>query len=333
MTTPAREKPPLRIAVCWRPVAARAGEEHAVTALLRASGHDVVQTRDARLDVGALDVILVLENCRWFPKVFREFAIARRTARRPLLVVWHWEPLPLPRASGVSLPWLSGREIAKILLRDRRATDVYTNLLALRRLHQRGLPDLLALSSSAWKESLDRRGIPCEWVPIGYEDGDGTPLDIARDIEALFLGTLDVPRRRRIIRQLRRRGVDVAAHGSWFESSTWGADRTRLINRADAFLNVQRYPREISAHRLILGMANRSLVVSEPIYRPHPFVAGQHYVEVEVADMPDALRYYRTHRTERDRIVERAYRLVTEDLRMESSVAQLLALIPQLPTR
>ena len=101
----------------------------------------------------------------------------------------------------------------------------------------------------------------------------------------------------------------------------------------EAFLNLQRYPREISAHRLILGMANRSLVVSEPIYRPHPFVPGQHYVEVEVADMPDALRYYRAHRTERDRIVERAYRLVTEDLRMEASVARLLTLIRQLSTR
>src|SRR6185295_10263013 len=135
--------------------------------------------------------------------------------------------------------------------------------------------DLLAVSSSAWKESLDHYGIPSEWVPFGYEDGDGAPLDMPRDIEALFLGALDVPRRKKIIGRLRRRGIELAAYGSWSEPSNWGSNRTQLINRAEAFLNIQRYPREISAHRLILGMANRSLVFSEPIYRPQPFVPGE----------------------------------------------------------
>jgi hypothetical protein len=327
MTKVVREETPLRIAVCWRPVAARAGEEHVVTRLLRAFGHDVVQTQDGSLHVGEFDVVWILENCHWFPKIVREVGVARRRARRPLLVVWHWEPLPLPKTSGVSLPWLSGREMAKILLRDTRATDVYTNLYDLWRLSRQGLPDLLAVSSGAWKESLDRYGIPSEWVPYGYEEGDGAPLDVDRDIAALFLGALEIPRRKRIIGRLRRRGVEVAAYGSWFEPSTWGRSRTHLINRAETFLNIQRYPREISAHRLILGMANRSLVVSEPIYRPQPFVPGQHYVEVDVADVPDALSYYRAHPTERGRIVECAYRFVTEELRMETSVAQLLSLL------
>jgi hypothetical protein len=311
-------------------VAARAGEEHVVTRLLRASGHSVIQTRDTRLDVGAFDVLLILENYRWFPKIIREFLVARRTARRPLLVVWHWEPLPLPRASGAPIPRLSVREVAKILLRDTRATDVYTNLFDLWRLSRRGLPDLLVVSSSAWKESLDHYGIPSEWVPFGYENGDGALLDVPRDIGVLFLGALDVPRRKRVIDRLRRRGVDVSACGSWFEPSTWGPSRTHLINRAETFLNIQRYPREISAHRLILGMANRSLVVSEPIYRPQPFVPGRHYVEVDIPDVPDALDYYRTHPTERDRIVDRAYRFVTEELRMETSVSRILSLIRQL---
>jgi hypothetical protein len=329
MTKAVREESPLRIAVCWRPVAARAGEEHVVTRLLRAFGHDVVQTHDTRLDVGAFDVLLLMENCHWFPRIVKDFLIARRTSRRPLLVAWHWEPLPLPRASGVSLPRLSGREVAKILLRDTRATDVYTNLFDLWRLSRRGLPDVLAVSSSAWKESLDHYGIPSEWVPIGYEDGDGAPLDVPRDIEVLFLGALDVPRRKKIIERLRHCGIEVEAYGSWFEPTTWGSNRTHLINRAETFLNIQRYPREISAHRLILGMANRSLVVSEPIYRPQPFVPGEHYVEVDVAHVPDALNYYRTHQTERDRIVDRAYRFVTEDLRMETSVSRILSLIRQ----
>ena len=172
------------------------------------------------------------------------------------------------------------------MLRDVRATDVYTNLAALRRLSRQGSPDLLIVSSQAWQESLAEHGIDAHWVPYGYGIGDGVPIVGSRDIEALFLGALDVPRRKRIIKELRRRGVDLTAKGSWFDKEFWAEDRTRLINRAEAFINIQRYPGEISAHRLILGMANKSLVVSEPVYRPAPFVPGEHYVEAEVDGIP-----------------------------------------------
>ena len=46
----------------------------------------------------------------------------------------------------------------------------------------------------------------------------------------------------------------------------------------------------MSASRLILGMANRSLVVSEPIYSPAPFVPGEHYVEANGRDIPEVAR-------------------------------------------
>lgn len=322
-----RDETQLRFAICWRPVPARVGEEHIITRLLRGHHCDAIQTQDTSLALHAFDVVLILENCRWFPTIMDELAAMKKNTRRPLLVVWHWEPLPLPKAAGVPLPSLRGREIAKIMLRDVRATDVYTNLTNLRRLSRQGRPDLLIVSSQAWQESLAERGIAAHWVPYGYESGDGAPIVGPRDIEALFLGALDVPRRKRIIKQLRRHGVDLIAKGSWFDSAFWAEDRTRLINRAKAFINIQRYPGEISAHRLILGMANKSLVVSEPIYRPTPFIPGEHYVEAEVSEMPETLNYYRTHRAERDIIVDRAYHFVTEELTMETSVSRILSLI------
>jgi len=320
----------LSFAVCWRAIPARAGEEHIVTRLLRDRGHRAIQTPDTNLALHAFDVVLVLENCHWFSTIMGELAAMKGSARRPLLAVWHWEPLPLPRAAGVPLPRLSVREVAKIMLRDVRATDVYTNLAALRRLSREGWPDLLIVSSQAWQESLAERGIAAHWVPYGYEMGDGAPLVGPRDIEALFLGALEVPRRKRIIKELRRRGVDLIARGSWFDKELWADSRTRLINRAEAFINIQRYPAEVSAHRLILGMANKCLVISEPIYRPAPFIPGEHYVEAAVSEMPAALNYYRTHPAERDRIVDRAYRFVTEELTMETSISRVLSLVDAL---
>ena len=318
---------PPSIAICWRPVPARIGEEHVITRLLRGHCRRAVQTQDTGLPLDEFDVILLLENCYWFPTILSQLREMKRNVKRPLLAVWHWEPLPLPRAAGAPAPSLSLKEMAKIVLRDVRATDVYTNLAELRRLQREDWPDLLMVSSRAWQDSLAEQGISANWVPYGYQDSDGMPLSEVRDITALFLGALDVPRRRAIVRQLRRHGVDLVANGSWFDKGLWGRERTRLINRAQAFLNIQRYPREISAHRLILGMANKSLVISEPIYRPAPFVAGEHYVEADASDMPEALSYYREHPAERDRIVDRAHRFVTEQLTMEQSVARFLALV------
>jgi hypothetical protein len=259
-----------------------------------------------------------------------ELAAMKKNTRRPLLVVWHWEPLPLPTAAGIPSPSLSARELAKIMLRDVRATDVYTNLADLPRLSRQGWPDLLIVSSQAWQESLAEQGIAAHWVPYGYKIGDGAPIVGPRHIEALFLGALDVPRRKRIIKVLWRRGIDLIAKYSWFDKAFWAEDRTRLINRAEAFINIQRYRRETSAHRLILGMANKSLVVSEPMYRPTPFIPGKHYIEAEVSAMPEALNYSRTHREERDRIVDRAYRFVTEEHTLETSVSRILSLIGNL---
>ena len=210
--------PPLRLAVCSRPIPARRGTEHVVSGLIRERGHAATQVEDGPLDLDAVDAVLMLENCRWFPAVLRQLAQCGPSTRRPLLAVWHWEPLPLPTTAGLPRPSLSAREIAKIVFRDRRATDPYSNLSALRRLHRRGWPDLLAVSSRAWQESLAERGISAHWVPYGYEPGDGSPIDGERDIEALFLGAMSVPRRRRIVRRLRRSGVGVLAAGSWDDS-------------------------------------------------------------------------------------------------------------------
>jgi hypothetical protein len=314
--------------VCWRPIAARVDEVHIVTRVLRNLGLDVVQTTDTTVDLSAFEAVLILENANWFPRILQQLDATVHTPG-PLLAVWHWEPLPLPPEAGITPQRLSAREIAKIVLRDSRATDIHTNLRFLRTLHHKGLPHLLAVSAVAWQETLAGEGIPVHWVPYGYEPGDGAPptAEATRDIQALFVGALEVPRRRRLMRQLRNNGVELAAYGSWTDKALWGHRRSELISRAQAFLNLQRYPGEVSAHRMILGMAHRTLVVSEPIYRPAPFVPGEHFVEAPAADMPRALTYYAAHQAEREHIVDRAYRFVTEELRMELSVARLLSLI------
>lgn len=318
--------PALAITLCSRLPGLHYGRRSPLCAMLERAGHRVTEIDDGPLDLTATDVVWIAGNANWFPRICRQL-IATAKRRRPQVLVWHTEPLPPPRAAGLPRPRLNHREIAKILLRDRRATDVYSNYFRLRSLARCGLPDVLAVSTLGRREFLAEHGIHGHWVPMGYHLSHGRDMRLHRDTDTLFLGTLDVPRRRRLLRRLRRDGLDVVTVGSWFDPTTWGDSRNRLLNRTKVLLNLGRYPGELSGLRLILGMANKALVVSEPIYNPAPYVPGTHYVSAELAEMADAVRYYLAHDAERERIADEGHRLVTEEVTLTRSVSRILALI------
>jgi hypothetical protein len=245
------------------------------------------------------------------------------------MLVWHTEPLPPPRAAGLPRPRLHLREIAKIVLRDPRATDVYSNHFRIRQLTRHGLPDILIVSTGGRREFLTERGIDAHFVPLGYHSALGRDMGLQRDIDTLFLGWLDIPRRRRLLKQFHRCGTEIMARGSWFEPANWGEERTRLLNRTKILLNLARYPGELSGLRLMLGMANKALVISEPIYNPAPYVAGTHFVSAAIADIPQAIRYYLAHEDERQRIAAEGHRLVTEEITLARSVSRILAIVAE----
>jgi len=212
-------------------------------------------------------------------------------------------------------------------LRDRRASDVYSNYWRLRRLVQKGLPNVLTVSTPGRQEFLSERGITSHHVPLGHDPFYGHDMGLIRDIDVLFLGDLRIPRRKRLIKRLRRNGVTLEAVGSWFDPTFWGENRTRLLNRTRVLLNIQRYPGELSGSRLILALANKALPISEPMYSPAPYVPGKHFVSATIEEMPEAIEYYLTHNEERKRIVDEGHRLVTQKVTMKRSISRILELI------
>jgi glycosyltransferase involved in cell wall biosynthesis len=318
---------PLTIMLCARSLPVYRGVPHLLVPLLQANGHRVTQVGDGALDLSAPDLVWINGNANWYPAVCRQ--LTSEPVRRPLVVLWHSEPLPPPRAAGLPIPRLHLREIAKIVLRDSRATDVYSNSFRIRKLARHGLPDILVVSTGARQEFLAEHGISAHVVPLGYHPTHGRDLGLQRDIDTLFLGSLDVPRRRRLLKQLRRRGVNVVERGSWFDPANWGEERVRLLNRTKILLNFGRYPGELSGMRLILGLANKALVISEPIYRPAPYVPGTHYVSATIEEMPEVIRYYLAHEDERQRIVAEGHRLVMEEITLERSAARILGLVAE----
>jgi hypothetical protein len=224
-------------------------------------------------------------------------------------------------------PALGLRDIAKLLLRDPRANDVYTNSRSLRRLSNARLIDVLLVSTVSRVEYLAEYGIDAIYAPLGYDLEHGYNLHQLRDIDVLFLGDLHVGRRRRLLNSLRRRGVPIKAVGDWKQPEFWGENRTALLNRAKIFLNIQRFSGEFSGLRMILGMANGALVLSEPMYRPEPFVAGYHFVSATVEQMPDVIHHYLTHDDELECIARRGEEFVKNQVRLERSVERLLTAV------
>ena len=289
-------------------------------------GHQVTVTADADFDPDPASILWVYGNPNWFPRIF---GCLRRCppSERPFVLSWFSEPLPQPRAAGQPRARLHAREIAKIILRDSRATDVYSNASRLESLVRRDQLDLLVVSTPGRQEFLAERGIESSVVPLGYHRSKyGEDLEIERDLDVIFLGAM-VPRRKKLLSSLRRSGIDVTAVGSWHDPALWGEARTRLLSRTRIFLNLSRHPGELAGGRFVLGMSAGCLVLSEPVYAPGPFVPGRHFVTSEPESMPDTIRHYLEHEQECKRIAAEGHRLVTVSLTAESSVERILELI------
>lgn len=305
-----------------------AGGQHYVVTAFKEMGYEVTTIGDGPLKVTRDEVVFVMNNFAWYPRIRRQL-VAMPRERRPLTMTWHTEPLPLPSAAKFDRPGLQLRELAKIILRDSRASDVYTNSYYLRQLARSGIPDVLIVSTPSRREYLAEQGISSHWVPFGYDSTYGSDLKLTRDVDVLFLGTPDDARHRQAVRYLKRKGVNVLAKGSWTDPACWGNERTKLINRTKIFLGLQRRPGKLSGVRMLLGMANKALVIAEPMYDSSPYVEGKHFISASLEEMPEVIDHYLRHDSERERITDEAYRFVTEEVTLAKSLASIGSLLEQ----
>lgn len=304
---------PLAILLGRRQVPAKAGTKSTIEMVLEELGCRITAVADGPVDPGPHDVVLLCGTPGYYPRLRAQLR-AMPKASRPLVAALHSEPLPPPRASGLPR-WspLNAAEFAKILLWDWRATDIYTNAFKLRRMMREETIDLLFPMSVEKLEYLREEGYDGWHIPYGCHPSMGRPLGLERDVDVLFLGDTRPARRRRLLAYLAAQGVAVSVRGSWHDPALWGERRTRFLNRTKIVVHLQRYPGKLAAMRFVLAMANGALMVSEPVYKPEPFVNGEHFVMAPVEQMPDRIRYYLNHPAERARITRAAHRLVTED--------------------
>jgi hypothetical protein len=297
-----------------------------LTQQLAERGFDVEQTADVPRTWTPEEVVWVYGDAAWFPKVLASIS-ELEPSRRPSVVLWHSEPLPPPRASGLRWPVPTVRELGKIVLRDLRASDVYTNWWAIRKLAKAGLPDALVVTSRERQEFLTERGVQADFVPDGSEPLDGEDLGLDRDIDVLLLGAYRLRSRRRAVARLRKAGIRVQTKGDYFDPSLWGESRTRLINRTKIMLSVSRFPGTFATGRFLMSMACGALVVSDPLFDSAPYEPGVHFVETTIEELPATVARYLEDEDARRRIAQAGHELVTKELTMERCFAKLLDVV------
>jgi hypothetical protein len=284
-------------------------------------GFDVHLVTERELGLAPDRLLFVAGNPRAYKGTLARLA-STDPAERPTTIVWHTEPLPMPRAAGLRRELLTTREVAKIVLRDRRINDHYSNARYLKGLACTHVVDVFAVATHAYQAYLAEQGVDVAFVPLGHHPAFGETLDRERDIDVLFLGDFRLRRRRRILSRLRRDGIDVLTLGDYADPRLWGENRTELMNRTTIALLEGHLP----DMRFVVAMGTGALLVSETVYLPDPYVPGRHFVESSSDELADTIRWYLANADARRAITEEAHRLVTTEHTLEASYKSLLDL-------
>lgn len=292
---------------------------------LRGLGFDVHLVTERELELAPDRLLFVAGNPRAYRRTLARLA-STDPAKRPTTIVWHTEPLPMPRAAGLRRELLTTRELAKIVLRDRRINDHYSNARYLKSLARTSVVDAFAVATRAYQAYLAEQGVDVAFVPLGHHPAFGENRDRERDIDVLFLGDFRLRRRRRILRRLRRDGIDVLTLGDYSDPRLWGEGRTELMNRTTIALNIPRLEGHLPDMRFVVAMGTGALLVSETVYLPDPYVPGRHFVESSSDDLAATIRGYLADADARRTITEEAHRLVATELTLEASYRSLLDL-------
>jgi hypothetical protein len=190
---------------------------------------------------------------------------------------------------------------------------------------KQGLIDHIVVSQEARQQFLANRSIPSTFVPLGYHPVWGQVLpDVERDLDVVFLGTR-YSRRAGLLAEIETK---LAAHGygvTIVDKACFGAERTRLLNRAKILLFLRNYPWELPRLRLLMAMGCGAMVVTEDFPYTRPFVPGEHFAMASPEALSDTLLHYLNDERDRRRLAERARDLLQGEVRAGDAMAKALA--------
>jgi len=170
---------------------------------------------------------------------------------------------------------------------------------------------------------LNNIGIPAQYVPVGYHKQWGEKLGTSRDIDVLFIGYLRKKPRLKALKIVRDALTPKGYNIAIAPSGCYGAERTRLLNRARIVLDIIRIPWEMPVMRLLMSIGCGAMVVTNWCGQPTPF-SKEHLVQAETDRLAEVIEYYLKNEDERLAVTKTAYRFVAEKLTLQNSILQIL---------
>ena len=333
--------------VMWQPYE---GMAQAICEALRQSGHEVAPFAWKQPVPAGVDAVFSHGPYGRFLSVPSQLGQLPPN-KRPLLVHWNDEgmpdlrlPWPILAGLGRLRSWI-GRQLQApqptVLARlpglkgmDRRMMR-FSYLGDYFYAHQQGWLSLLVDQSKIYAALRSAHGLPTLAVPWGAIPAWSADLGLERDIDVLWMGARASRRRSALLDQvrgdLRRRGIEMYVADNEEHPFIFGEERTRMLNRAKVTLNLTRTWYDDNFLRFSIVLPNRSLLISEPLLAHcADYIAGTHYVAAPAAQLGETIAHYVTHAAERQRIVDNAYRLVTETVTLKNSVARIMAALTEI---
>jgi hypothetical protein len=190
------------------------------------------------------------------------------------------------------------------------------------------LLSVIAVGSRWIANYLQEKGFNPLVAYIGSHPQWGDLLNLDRNIPVVWLGKLGTDRRRKMLDRLRKDlqkfGVDILMIDGVEHPYVFGHKRTVLLNQSKITINVLRERWDNHSLRYFLSAQNGVLVVTEPTLPHTPFIPGEHMVASGIDRMADVIFYYLNHETKRRQIVDKAYRLVKQEITMKKSVSSII---------
>jgi hypothetical protein len=192
---------------------------------------------------------------------------------------------------------------------------------------ERGDLQVVMGTNGAFVETLREQGIAAEREPVGFSPEMGHDEGRERDIDVLFLGSVDAsrPTRARILSELRD---DLSASGLDLvvpSGPVFGARRSELLNRSKIILNLRSNTWHPELIRFVLAAACGTAVVTDPpVTYMVPFVDGEHFVAADAPELAAVLRRLACDDPSRSRITRNAEELVMQHLQMVDTARRIV---------
>jgi hypothetical protein len=186
-----------------------------------------------------------------------------------------------------------------------------------------GWIDHFVVSTNQRRIFLVKRGINAYFIPVGAYEYMGRDLEMKRDIQVGFLGSVKMGRRAAILdgleNRLKEKGITLVK----VENGLHGERRCEWLNRTRILINLYNYSWSSAWTRFLMAAKCRTLIVSEPMNDEHPMVAGIHYVAATLDEMPEVICKLLNDPDKIDRITSAAAILCQNELNLLHEVDKI----------